>query len=314
MHARIPEFSLRRRFWERVIDGPIGALVLAGRKDEAETALKRNCRSVAHSPARTRTARSRAASRWSAPGRAIRICSRSRRCARCRMPTSCSTTNWCRRKFSIARAAMRRACRSAAASASPASGRMRSTLLIEAAKSGQRAVRLKGGDPFIFGRGGEEVEALREAGVAYSVMPGHYGGARRGCGVRGAADFRHEALRVTFPHRAQGARRRRRRLVGADRLEDDRRGLHGHDGGAGDPRRPAGRRPFAATRRSACSRAPPARMSRRRSAFSNELPSLVQQVDGGPAILVIGDVVAHSAPWLQSIRNQLLSKLLDAAE
>ena len=42
MHARIPEFSLRRRFWERVIDGPIGALVLAGRKDEAETALQGN--------------------------------------------------------------------------------------------------------------------------------------------------------------------------------------------------------------------------------------------------------------------------------
>src|SRR6202166_4688437 len=40
MHERIPEFSLRRRFWERVIDGPIGALVLAGRKAEAETALQ----------------------------------------------------------------------------------------------------------------------------------------------------------------------------------------------------------------------------------------------------------------------------------
>ena len=40
MHARIPEFSLRRRFWERVIDGPIGALVLAGRKDEATKALQ----------------------------------------------------------------------------------------------------------------------------------------------------------------------------------------------------------------------------------------------------------------------------------
>src|SRR3954471_10352659 len=38
--ARIPEFALRRRFWERVIDGPIGALVLAGRKAEAETALQ----------------------------------------------------------------------------------------------------------------------------------------------------------------------------------------------------------------------------------------------------------------------------------
>src|SRR4051794_4919635 len=38
--ARIPEFALRRRFWERVIDGPIGALVLAGRKSEAEAALQ----------------------------------------------------------------------------------------------------------------------------------------------------------------------------------------------------------------------------------------------------------------------------------
>src|SRR5258708_7961657 len=40
IHARIPEFALRRRFWERVIDGPIAALVLAGRTDEAETELK----------------------------------------------------------------------------------------------------------------------------------------------------------------------------------------------------------------------------------------------------------------------------------
>src|SRR5256885_5400582 len=40
VHNRIGEFPLRRRFWERVVDGPIGALVLAGRTDEAETALK----------------------------------------------------------------------------------------------------------------------------------------------------------------------------------------------------------------------------------------------------------------------------------
>ena len=36
IHARIPEFPLRRRFWERIVDGPIGALVLAGRRDAAE--------------------------------------------------------------------------------------------------------------------------------------------------------------------------------------------------------------------------------------------------------------------------------------
>lgn len=45
-------------------------------------------------------------------------------------------------------------------------------LLIERARAGQKVARLKGGDPLVFGRGGEETEALQNAGIRYEIVPG----------------------------------------------------------------------------------------------------------------------------------------------
>ena len=68
-------------------------------------------------------------------------------------------------------------------------------------------MRLKGGDPFIFGRGGEEIEVLRAAGVAYSVVPGITAGLGAAAQFEAPLTYRHEALRITFltAHKARDA-------------------------------------------------------------------------------------------------------------
>jgi uroporphyrin-III C-methyltransferase/precorrin-2 dehydrogenase/sirohydrochlorin ferrochelatase len=313
IHGRISEFPLRRRFWERVVDGPIGAMVLAGRGDQAEAALKDISDPSAFAAANASgEAEGRVTLVGAGPGdpdlltiKALRalqdadvifydelvspeILDRARRDAS-RVPVGRRVG-----KPGIGQDAINR-------------------LLIEAAKSGQRVVRLKGGDCFVFGRGGEEVEALREAGVACSVVPGITAGLGAAAQFEVPLTFRHEALRITFltAHKAKDAE-----TVDWSTLTDEKMTVVVYMGmtAASSVRAgllAAGRSPQTPVGVFARVTRPDAQAA---VGTLDRLPELVDQIEGGPAVLIIGDVVAHSAPWRHQELNDVISQLLEAAE
>jgi uroporphyrin-III C-methyltransferase / precorrin-2 dehydrogenase / sirohydrochlorin ferrochelatase len=79
-------------------------------------------------------------------------------------------------------------------------------LLVARAKAGQTVVRLKGGDPFIFGRGGEELDALRAEGIAIEIVPGVTAGIAAAASLQIPLTHRDVSHSVTFVsgHEASG--------------------------------------------------------------------------------------------------------------
>ncbi len=311
IHARIPEFALRRRFWERIVDGPIGALVLAGRKDEAEKALNEISDASAFAGGEEGKAQGHVTLVGAGPGDPDLLTVKALRALQDAdvvfYDELVSTEVLDRARRDAARVPVGRRV------GKPGIGQDAiNKLLVEAARSGQRAVRLKGGDPFIFGRGGEEVDVLRDAGVSYSIIPGITAGLGAAAQFETPLTYRQEALRITFltAHKAQDAEN-----VDWSVLTDKKMTVVVYMGMTAAPTirdgmLAAGRSPRTPVGVFARVTRPDAKAA---VGTLDQLPELVTQIDGGPAILIIGDVVAHSAPWRNFELNDVISNLLEAA-
>src|ERR1700688_597599 len=313
IHHRIPEFPLRRRFWERIVDGPIGALVLAGRREEAEAALNVICDPAAFAGALLSGRPEGSVTLVGAgPGDPDLLTVKALRALQDAdvvfYDELVSPEILDRARRDASRIAVGRRV------GKPGIGQDAiNRLMIKAAKSGQRAVRLKGGDPFVFGRGGEEIEALRKAGVAYSVVPGITAGLGASAQFEVPLTFRREALRITFltAHKARDAE-----AVDWSTLTDEKMTVVVYMGMTAAPSVRAGL--LAAGRSPRTPVGVFARVTRPDSQVAvgtlDELPALVAKIEGGPAVLIIGDVVAHSRPWRHQNLAQLASYFQVAAE
>ena len=164
---RIADFDTRRHFWEQVFESNIAELAYAGRGEAAQEALQQ--------------ALDRAGSAdpqvgevylvGSGPGdpelltmRAFRLMQNADVVVHDRLVTE-SILDLCRREAERIYAGKQRG-----EHMIPQEGI--NDLLVRLATEGKRVLRLKGGDPFIFGRGGEEIETLAAKGIPFQVVPG----------------------------------------------------------------------------------------------------------------------------------------------
>lgn len=168
VQRRLPEGPARRYFWERVFDGPVTELALAGRVGEAEQALVAQLENA-----------DAADGEWqgevylvgAGPGDPDLLTFRA-----LRLMQKCDVALY---DNLVSPAVMERVRRDAEriyvgkkSNNHTLPQQEINALLVKLARQGKRVLRIKGGDPFIFGRGGEEIETLAEHGIPFQVVPG----------------------------------------------------------------------------------------------------------------------------------------------
>src|SRR5947199_567993 len=292
----------RRRFWEDVVDGPIAAALLGGRPIEAEAAL---ARAISGGPS-ARRGFDTVFLVGAGPGdpdlltlRALHVLSNADIVFYDELVTA-GVLDRARREAERVLVGKRRG--EAGIAQDEINRRMAA-----AARAGRRVVRLKGGDPFVFGRGGEELEYLREAGVPVVVVPGIT--AALGCAAEVGLPltFRNEAGQLAFitAQRAEDAA-----AIDWSGLADRQTTVVVYMGlasaaGVRDGLIAAGRDGVTPAAVLARGTRPDAQAAVGRL---DGLAALATEVGEGPAILVIGEVVARSTPWRTAQVDALIAR------
>lgn len=161
---RLQTITERRRFWERVFNGQFAGLVAANRINEAEQELEQQLYQHQEKTGEVTLV-------GAGPGDAGLLTLRGLQAiqqADVVLHDSLVTAEI----LELVRRDAERICVGKRAGAHSVAQEETNQLLVRLAQEGKRVVRLKGGDPFIFGRGGEELEVLAEAGISFQVVPG----------------------------------------------------------------------------------------------------------------------------------------------